>query len=383
MSSQQTLFQDSEHGTAAPAALVTLSIEPEGRKLGPAQKQFNQLLKKIETGKAALLEMQSLEAQYLPERARRLQPLITRMRKLHEQMVIFLDQRLLNPKGLSKKVQADATTILLSLAETMVGDEGSNPAIEEIYQRRAPEVDFDTEDLDEDPEIMAEMQEMLSNVFGMEFDKSEGLDTPEALMEAALGKARAQQEAAQEARAARQAKRKKTARQQQQAEEALDSDKVIREIYRKLASALHPDREPDANERERKAALMAQVNTANDRRDLVALLELQLLIEQLNPRDVAAMADEKLRRFNRVLKEQEKSLGEQKLQLEHQIRENLNLAWNTPITARGIEAALRHEALCAQTSISDMQHDMKVIQQDTDLKRWIKQQISFMEAQFM
>ncbi len=40
----------------------------------------------------------------------------------------------------------------------------------------------------------------------------------------------------------------------------------VREIFRKLASALHPDREADAAERERKTVLMKRVSQACQKR---------------------------------------------------------------------------------------------------------------------
>jgi hypothetical protein len=51
----------------------------------------------------------------------------------------------------------------------------------------------------------------------------------------------------------------------------------LREVFRRLASRLHPDREPDPAERVRKTALMQQVNETYAAGDLLALLELQRL----------------------------------------------------------------------------------------------------------
>jgi len=59
----------------------------------------------------------------------------------------------------------------------------------------------------------------------------------------------------------------------------------IREIFRKLASALHPDRETDRKGREVKTALMLQVNRAYAGNDLLTLLELQ--IEQVDASHIA------------------------------------------------------------------------------------------------
>ena len=67
------------------------------------------------------------------------------------------------------------------------------------------------------------------------------------------------QDAAREAAQARHANRKKSPRQlaaeARAQSEAQQLHLSIREIYRKLASALHPDREPDPAERERMMSL--------------------------------------------------------------------------------------------------------------------------------
>jgi hypothetical protein len=47
-----------------------------------------------------------------------------------------------------------------------------------------------------------------------------------------------------------------------------------------LVAALHPDREPDEQERKRKTELMQRVNTSYGKKYLLLLLELQLEIEQ-------------------------------------------------------------------------------------------------------
>ncbi|WP_143605999.1 hypothetical protein [Variovorax sp. 54] len=53
----------------------------------------------------------------------------------------------------------------------------------------------------------------------------------------------------------------------------------MRDIFRKLASAPHPDRETDAQQRKVKTALMQKANQAYAANDLLALLELQLQLQ--------------------------------------------------------------------------------------------------------
>jgi Glu-tRNA(Gln) amidotransferase subunit E-like FAD-binding protein len=107
-------------------------------------------------------------------------------------------------------------------------------------------------------------------------------------------------------------------------QEILDADSALRLLYRKLASALQPDREPDEIERIRKTQLMPPVNAANDNKDLMTLLRLQLEIEQIHPEAIAAMADDKLRSYNRVLKEQFKTIQNALQQLMHRVGHELN-----------------------------------------------------------
>ena len=56
---------------------------------------------------------------------------------------------------------------------------------------------------------------------------------------------------------------------------------------------------------------MQQVNVAYETGDLLALLELQLSIEQIDPDALATLADERLTHFNAVLKEQSERLDDE------------------------------------------------------------------------
>jgi hypothetical protein len=78
----------------------------------------------------------------------------------------------------------------------------------------------------------------------------------------------------------------------------------VREIYRKLASALHPDRETNASEHRRKTALMQRTNQAYAQNDLLQLLALQIEIEQIDAAALADLPEARLRHYNEVLNEQ-------------------------------------------------------------------------------
>jgi hypothetical protein len=93
--------------------------------------------------------------------------------------------------------------------------------------------------------------------------------------------ARAAAQAA-EARAQRAAQRRADAAEKQRAQAAQAVTGSVREVYRRLASALHPDREPEPDLRARKTALMQQANQAYAAGDLQGLLALQREAGQLD-----------------------------------------------------------------------------------------------------
>jgi hypothetical protein len=85
--------------------------------------------------------------------------------------------------------------------------------------------------------------------------------------------------------------RQKPAAQQAEAQAlAVDAETQLRTLFRQLASALHPDREPDPAERLRKTALMSEANTAYARKDLVTLMQIQLRAELADPAAVSRLA---------------------------------------------------------------------------------------------
>jgi hypothetical protein len=95
---------------------------------------------------------------------------------------------------------------------------------------------------------------------------------------------------------------------QAKAQAALEASQSVREVFRKLASAIHPDRAADAAERERRTSLMQRANRAYERNDLLTLLSLQIETEQIDPDHLTDVPEQRIEHFNRVLKEQLRSL---------------------------------------------------------------------------
>jgi len=162
---------------------------------------------------------------------------------------------------------------------------------------------------------------------------------------------------------------------------AADAQSAIRTIFRQLASALHPDREPDEQERLRKTGLMSEVNAAYEKNDLTTLMRLQMQVTQVNPQSAARMADDKLMAMSMLLKEQVAALEEDLDELQSRLSRELCV----PVLAQADEAAMTQSLQRLQADqrhITDsLEADLRRIQNDAALKRWLKEQWQLAKVQ--
>ena len=208
-----------------------------------------------------------------------------------------------------------------------------------------------------------------------------GSATPEEIMqkmEAMLEQREREEMAAAQAREERRASRKKSPRQRA-AEVKLESERIelsqsIRAVYRKLASALHPDREPDEAERLRKTSLMSEVNAAYDRKNLSELLKLQLHIAQIDSTALSRMADDKLNAMCLLLTEQVEALEEDEAQAQFEIRHYLGVNELDHISAESLARALAIQLRDKEHEVDTLERDLRRIQNEAELKRWLKEQ---------
>lgn len=108
-----------------------------------------------------------------------------------------------------------------------------------------------------------------------------------------------------------QGKRKNNSAAAKQAQVQSDLKQTLREVFRKLASALHPDREKDSATREQKTELMQRVNNAYAADDLLALLLLQVEVAQLDAASMRELPQARLISYNTTLNAQYQELQKQ------------------------------------------------------------------------
>jgi hypothetical protein len=374
-----------QHKSDEAAALPSLSLLTIAQgpvPLSKAQQQFNQLVQRIAQQRELLAQWQAFVQRYHQRLAAELHPAERELHAGQRALVLLIDELLSQTpasgsKGHSRAVRNKLTHLLLNLASQRLAD-GPDVALEVVFNRYS---DVSLQELRE--QDMAAAQSVLSQVFGVDLGPDHGASTAEELMRQAarqMDERQARQAARQqERRAEREAKREAKKREQaaQKAEQsgsasaaepagaapasakAPQASQSIRAVYRKLASALHPDREPDPAQRERKTALMQRVNQAYDTGDLLTLLNLQLEIEQIDPDHLARVSPQQLAHYNQVLREQLQELDSELADCTEPFAKMLppELSRRRPLTPQWVDEALGAD-------IADLRQMVREIQQD-------------------
>lgn len=298
---QDSLFPDDEL-----PALLPVGMPGSARALTPAQRRFNQLVAQIERARRDLADWQAAAAELQASAAVALPPRRAELRTLQREMVALLDG-LLGAGGpkLSRRRRDAVRGAVVELVAAMLEEEHDDD-LAAIHDRHADLT------LQEQEQFEAEMaREMFGEMLGEQALPGAGASLEEVLRAAhAHLNERAEIEDAQEQRRAQRRAERRRARgqgptRQEKLEQARrEAGQSLREVYRKLASALHPDRVADADERTRRTALMQRANQAYEAQDLLALLALQIELEHIDPAHLAGLADERVQHYNLVLGEQ-------------------------------------------------------------------------------
>lgn len=290
-------------------AQATLHID---QALSKDQKAFNSLIKKIEAKRKLLADWERVLPQARHKYAEMMLPLRERALALHVQLVEAFDAAHAQ-KGLTKTERKKLTLLITDMARDVL-ENRPHDGLKALYNKHS-QSDFDAEEAAEQQDMKALFEDM----FGVELDDDADLSSDDAFAEHVAQKLFAQQEAQTERAAKRKKTAKQLAREQEKAAEESSLSQTIREVYRKLASALHPDREPDPAERQRKTQLMQRANDAYKAGKLLQLLELQLELEHIDQAHLAGLSETRLKHYLKILKGQLKDLEEEVLMIEGEL----------------------------------------------------------------
>ncbi|MCF8167412.1 MAG: J domain-containing protein [Rhodoferax sp.] len=354
-----------------PPTTIQISQLPDRPSLSKNQNLFNDLVRKIQLRRDELAQWQEVVEACRAKAASEMLPLL---KKFREQQTAFLDVLVQGHalKGLTKTDRRVLGEEICELAEFLLEETG-DPKFKEIFNQFSP-TDYD-EDEDES-EIADVLKNAVANAFGMDPADYAHLQTPEevaALAQAQLNERRHHAEVEQ---ARKDATRKKTPKQlAREAAAKAAAEEVslsIREVYRKLVSALHPDREPDADERARKTALMQRVNQAYEKRNLLQLLELQLELEHIDAHSIAGLSASRLKHFNQVLREQLAELEQEINALVMPYRLQFGLFGSTRLKPSQVMTYLNRDIANLRRDLREIQKDLQTPQTVASLKFRVK-----------
>jgi hypothetical protein len=371
------------------SALIVQASAQE--KLTPAQKRFNDLLAQIDrlSGQIQRLEAWSDKHRYAHIQALRESVQLSQSHR--KSLLLFVYERLQTADFTDRQQRMARGLVRGLMAHLAATHDPQVQTLVDLYVSKEDEQEV----AQEQAEAAQALRERIEEALGQPLNKPNQYQTPEEMMAAGMRQWQQQQEANEAKKNAKRAARKagKQAQKKSAAAEKgelpaalmreLDAKSAIRTIFRQLASALHPDREPDEQERLRKTGLMSEVNAAYEKNDLTTLLRLQMQVSLVNLQKkagTARMADDKLIAMSLLLKEQVSALEDDLDQLESRLSRELCVPVRADADDVEMTQSLQRIQADQRHSADSLAADLRRIQNDAELKRWLKEQWQLAKA---
>lgn len=333
-----------------PRSLVSVGeARPEA---SAPQKRFHSLLKQIRQVRETLAAWEAQRSAFEEAHARQIMPLVSEGLALQRDWVRALDRALDRP-GWSRTDRTTLVELICEGADEVLSVEPDNAefaALRARHQADAPAGPDRPEPPPggEDP-LAALWQELQQRLHHEEPEPQQPGPPAESTRRAAAAQ-----------------KRRETA--------ARHAAMSVRDVFRKLASALHPDREPDPVAREAKNALMQQANQAYAADDLLGLLELHGQLDPAATESLAAGDAARLRAYNQALSRQLEALRQalRNIQQEFWLRAGMPAQ---PLT-RPEQAlhGLKHLAVQMRRDLDMRRIWLRLMDDRTWMRRWLKTQ---------
>lgn len=323
----------------------------------PARRRFDKLLGQLEQRRAELHAWAEAMPRWRHRHHEQLQPLLDQRMALDLAMIELLDGSAARIK-LGKGDRAFLSELVCDLAEPLIA--AGREELKPLFDRHS-ELGYD----EEAAESEAIFRHAVGAAFGLDPDEIDMLESTEALYE------NVQERLRQEDAHARQRQAQRRTRGKQAAAEP----PPLRELFRKLAARLHPDRALDGADTERRTRLMQRLNAAYKANDLIGLIELQAEIGLLDATGVDAWGDERLAQYNRELAQQCKDIERELMQVEMAFCEDYGLQpTRSRLKPKQLDKLLAQLKRQLEAELAAMRHDLRMLEQPQALKRWLKEQ---------
>jgi hypothetical protein len=345
---------------------------------GKKQQRFSKLVKEVARLKDAVRAW-SLAQPELARRAAECMRLAADHRAALAELVRVLD-RSYSHRSLTRQERRYLRELLCEMARDLLMAGGGLDDLKAIYNRHT-RGDFDAEAAQEDAMQVRAIKSVLEQA-GFDFAGADirSVSDLEDAFHARADEMNREAERRQHQAGARTSRRKKSAREvaaeiRRESEQA-QVGKALQEVYRKLAIALHPDREPDPEERARKTVLMQQINVAYDHKDLLQLLELQLRFEQIDEAQIGTLAEDRLERYNRLLADQAAQLKEELAGLEESWRMRLEISPSARLAPARVRQALEEELRTMSYDLAQTRSHVQELADVRALKVWLRTELA-------
>ena len=344
---------------AAASVLQQLQAQPGLRApASPARKRFDKLVSELERQRSELRAWAEALPRWQQRHHSQLAPLLAQRIELDVALVELLDHAHASIK-LAKGDRALLSDLLCQLAGPLI--EAGREDLKPLYDRHSRQgYDADVSETD------AMFKQVLGAAFGLSPEEVEAMESPDAVFDRAQARLHQQQEHARQRKARRQ--QREAVRQQ------ADEPPPLRELYRRLAASLHPDRARDAADGQRRTVLMQRLNAAYKAGDLIGLIELQVEIGLLDAAGVDALTDARLQQYNRELSRQCEEIARELAQVERGFCADYGLQPAQRLKPQQLDKLLARCKREVEADLAIMRADLRDLQQPQAFKRWLKQQ---------
>jgi hypothetical protein len=332
----------------------------------PGQDRFRYLIDQIEKMRRARAEWDERVVGFKASEAERVHPLRATLKQVTRDTVFRIDE-LLDQKGWSKADQVALKDIACYTAEALLRANPQDTEIRTIFDRHSS-LSFEQMKQEEIEDLKQDAKEYM----GIDLDDAD-IASEDDLVERVYERMKNDEARQRESSA----EHRKSSAQQRAEASAQSAKQFLREIYRKLASAVHPDREADVARRAEKTELMQQINRAYATNDLLTLLQAQLRLELIDQDHVSKISGKRLQHFNRLLSQQLETAKAELRSLQDAFRMDYGLPHGHALNARDLHLVTQRRARELRAHIQQQKRFLDVLANKTATKRWLKEQRRF------
>jgi len=350
---------------------LKLSSRTPNVQLTPEQERFKFLIAQIEKVRKDRADGEASILRFRNEYAARMQPLRATLTTVCRDTVFAVD-RLLDLPGWSRTERESLQNILRGTAEALLEANSADLELKAMFDKHSP-TSYDAAKQEE----LQRLKEQAEELTGLDLGEETGIHTEEDLVQRMYEEMSAREAASESARSQQQ---RESVAQKRIDANAQITKSSLREIYRKLASAVHPDREHDPQRRAEKNALMQKINQAYAANDLLALFEAQLEIGAIDAERISAFSAQRLKQYNKLLAQQLAAARSAIRDMENGFRVDYGLDPDHGVTPQKFNQVIQGQARGIRAEIARQKQFLLVLKEKASAKRWLKEQRRFARA---